>query len=73
MTQDEEILKLQRQLQSCEDAVVEAQIMRDDFGIALREVMDALDAIDRPWELEGHGFTPRRAEEICALLDKVKL
>ena len=34
-------------------------------GEALWEVIDALGALDRPWELEGHGIPARRAEAIC--------
>lgn len=36
---------------------------------ALTEVLDALGAIDRPWELQGFGIPALRAEEICELVE----
>ena len=36
-------------------------------GEALWEVIDALGALDRPWDLAGHGIEQKRAEEICEL------
>lgn len=40
---------------------------RDRLAGALFELVDAVAGLDRPWDLEGHGFTSRRAEEICEL------
>jgi hypothetical protein len=47
------------------DLIPQAKAMRE----ALREVLDAMGAIGRPWELEGHGIPAKRAEQICGLID----
>lgn len=36
---------------------------------ALHEVLDHMGALNKPWELEGHGIPSRRAEEICELAE----
>ena len=45
---------------------------RDDFAVALFEVIDAVAGLDRPWDLQGYGIEARRAEQICELAEKGK-
>jgi hypothetical protein len=45
---------------------------RDDLALALFEVIDAIAGLDRPWDLQGYGITPKRAEQICELAAKGK-
>lgn len=43
-----------------------------DLLEALKEVLDSLGALNRPWELEGYGITASRAEQICELVAKAE-
>jgi hypothetical protein len=40
---------------------------RDRLASALFEVVDAVASLDKPWDLQGYGIQPKRAEEICEL------
>ena len=39
---------------------------------ALFDVLDAIGAVGKPYELRDYGFTPERAEEIVAVLAKAR-
>jgi hypothetical protein len=38
-----------------------------DVSVALFEVVDAVASVDKPWDLQGYGIEPKRAEQICEL------
>ena len=42
---------------------------RDKIALALFEVVDGVASVDKPWDLEGYGIAPKRAEEICELAE----
>jgi hypothetical protein len=39
---------------------------------ALFEVLDAMGALTRPWDLQGYSIEPKRAEEICEIAERAK-
>jgi hypothetical protein len=54
-----------RQAEFEEAALVEECAYHTKLREALRDVLDSLGAIGKPWELRGHGFSPKDAERIC--------
>ena len=42
---------------------------RDQLALALFELVDAVAGLDRPWDLQGYGIEPKRAEQICELAE----
>jgi len=51
-----------------EDRIKTLMMERDKLAAALFEVIDGVcGGLDRPWDLQGYGIEPKRAEEICEL------
>lgn len=44
----------------------------NDMAVALFELVDAVCGLDRPWDLQGYGIDPRRAEAICEMAEQGK-
>ncbi len=40
--------------------------------VALFEVVESVASVSKPWDLEGYGIKPKRAEEICELAGSCK-